>query len=113
MINLDSTLKSLEIDLVGAITTNQLPYTLSYVDLLTSDQSVSAVATNDGATNSMTTVSVLAAPSAGHTRVLKFLSVQNADTVAATLIFQLNDNGTVRTIAKVTLDVGDNFIYED
>ncbi len=113
MIILDSTLKSLEIDLAGAITTNQLPYVLGYVDLLSSDQSISAVGSNDGTSNSTTAVSILAAPASGHTRQVKFLSVQNADTVAATLTLQYNDNGTVRTITKVTLDVGDNFIYTD
>lgn len=113
MIILDSTLKSLEIDLVGAVTTTELPYVLGYVDLLSVDQSISAVGSNDGTTNGMTAVPVLAAPAAGHTRQVKFLSVFNADTVAATLILQYNDNGTVRTITKIALDVGDNFIYTD
>ena len=113
MIILDATTKSLEIDLAGAITTNQLPYVLGYVDLLSSDQSISAVGSNDGASNSTTAVSILAAPASGHTRQVKFLSVFNADTVAAVLTLQYNDNGTVRTITKVTLDVGDNFIYTD
>lgn len=113
MIILDTTLKSLEIKLAGVVTTTQLPYVLAYVDLLSSDQSISAVGSNDGATNNTTAVVVLAAPAAGHTRQVKFLSVFNADTVAATLTLQYNDNGTARIITKVVLDVGDNFIYTD
>ena len=113
MIILDSTLKSLEIKLAGGITTSQLPYVLGYVDLLASDQSVSAVGSNDGVTNDATAVPILAAPIAGHTRQVKFLSVFNGDTVAAVLTLQYNDNGTPRVITKVTLDVGDNFIYTD
>lgn len=113
MIILDSTLKSLEITLAGAVTTTELPYVLGYVDLLSSDQSISAVGSNDGTTNGGTAVSVLAAPASGHTRQVKFLSVHNADTVAAVLTVQYNDNGTKRIISKTTLDVGDNFLYTD
>lgn len=113
MIILDATTKSLEIVLGGAVTTNQLPYVLSYVDLLSTDQSISAVGSNDGTTNSAVAVTVLAAPASGHTRQVKFLSVQNADTVAATLTVRYNDNATTRTIMKVALAVGDNLIYTD
>jgi ATP-dependent protease HslVU (ClpYQ) peptidase subunit len=113
MIILDSILKSLEIILAGAITTNQLPFVLGYTDLLSADQSISAVGSNDGTTNSGTAVTVLAAPLLGHTRIVKFLSIQNSDTVAATVTIRYNDNGTTRIIVKVTLDVGDNLIYTD
>jgi len=113
MIILDATTKSLEIKLGGAITTNQLPFVLGYVDLLSTDQSISAVGSNDGVTNSGTAVAILAAPASGHTRQVKFLSVQNADTVAATLTLQYNDNGTERTIIQIALAVGDNLIYTD
>lgn len=113
MIILDATTKSLEIKLAGTVTANQLPYVLGYVDLLISDQSVSAVGSNDGTTNNATAVSVLAAPASGHTRQVKFLSVQNGDTAAATLTIQYNDNSTERAIITVTLAVGDNLIYTD
>jgi hypothetical protein len=110
MIVLDATTKSLEIVLAGAITTNQLPFVLSYVDLLSVDQSVSAVAPTDGVSNNGTAVTVLAAPAAGHTRTVKFISVENADTVAATLTLRYNNNGTFRTIVKITLQPGDNLV---
>ena len=113
MIVLDATTKTIEIDLNGAITTSQLPYTLHYVDLLSSDQSVSAVGGNDGTTNSTTAVTMLAAPASGHTRQVKEITVQNADTVAAVVTIQLNNNGTVRTLFKATLDVGDQISYTD
>jgi hypothetical protein len=113
MIILDATTKTLEIKLAGAITTSQLPYTVHYVDLLDSDQSVSDIAEGDGTSNSTTAVTVVAAPSASHTRQVKHLSVYNADTVAATLTVQVNNNGTARIIAKTTLDVGDTWEYND
>ncbi len=108
---LDSTLKSLEIKLAGAVTTTELPYTVAWVDILDSDQSVSDVGSADGTTNGGTAVSIVAAPSAGHTRKITFLSVPNEDTVAATLSVQYNNNGTKRRITKTTLDVGDNLVY--
>jgi hypothetical protein len=113
MIILDATTKSLEIVLASAITTNQLPFVLGYVDVLSSDMSVSAVGSNDGASNSTTPVTVLAAPVSGHTRQVKFLSVQNADTVPAVVTLQYNDNSTERTIVTITLAVGDNLIIDD
>ena len=113
MIILDATTKSVEIDLFGAITTSQLPYTLHYVDILSSDQSVSAVASNTGQTNSTTAVTILAAPSAGHTRQVKHLTVCNEDTVAAIVTIRINDNGTLRTMVTTTLTVGDTLEYSD
>lgn len=113
MIILDATTKSLEIKLTSAITTNQLPYTLHYVDLLSSDQSVSSVASNDGQSNSTSAVTVLAAPSSGHTRQVKHVTVYNADTVAAVVTVQVNDNATTRILVKTTLDVGDTLEYSD
>ncbi len=110
MIVLDSTLKSLEIKLAGAVTTTELPYVLGYVDLRSEDQSVSAVGSNDGTTNGGTAVSVLAAPASGHTRQVKSISVTNVDTVPAVVTVQLNDNGTKRIIVAMTLAVGDNLI---
>lgn len=110
---LDATTKSLEIVLAGAVATTQLPYVVSYVDLLSSDQSVSAVGSNDGASNNTTAVPILAAPASGHTRMVKFLSVSNIDTAAVTLTLRYNDNGTFRTILKVVLAVGDQVIYTD
>ncbi len=110
---LDTTLKSLEIKLNGAATTTEPPYTCSYVSLLSSDQSIAAVASNDGVTTGGTAVAVCAAPDGTHTRQIKGLSVPNVDTVAVVLTVQLNDNATKRIIWKGTLDVGDVFSYED
>jgi hypothetical protein len=110
MIILDATTKSLEIKLAGAITTNQLPWTVAYVDYLDSDQSVSDIAGNDGATNNTTAVTMVAAPAASHTRHVKRITVWNKDTAAATVTVQLNDNGTARELYKITLAVGDNLV---
>lgn len=108
---LDDTDKSLEVKLGGAVTTNQLDWAVGYVDLLSSDQSVSAVAEADGQTNNTTAVTIIAAPASGHTRQLKALSVYNADTVAAEVIIQINHGGTARIIWLGTIQAGDTLQY--
>lgn len=111
MILLDATTKSLEILLAGAITTTQLPYTAHYVDITTATAVVSSMAEGDGTSNSTTAVTIVAAPGASTTRQVKYLSVYNADTVAATVTVRLNNNGTTRILVKTTLQVGETLEY--
>lgn len=111
MIILDTTTKSLELLLSGAITTNQLVYNASWVDVSTTTFGISGDGSSDGLTNSTTAVTPVAAPSSGAFRQVKFLSVYNADTVAAILTVRINDNGTFRNICKTTLAVGDTLFF--
>ena len=111
MIILDATTKSLEIDLAGAITTTQLDVTCHAVDLLDSDQSVSDVVNTNVATNNTTAVTAMAAPAAGHTRTVKSLTVFNNDTVSATVTVQINSNGTIFILTKITLLTGESLVY--
>jgi hypothetical protein len=111
VIILDATTKSMEIDLAGAITTSQLPFVVTYVDVDQATFAATAASENDGTTNSTTNVTMVAAPSAGTSRQVKFLSVYNADTVDATVSIILNNNSTLRIIWKGTLDPGDTLQY--
>lgn len=113
MIILDTTTKSLEFKLGGAVTTNHLPFTASYVDISQSDFSLTGVASSDGQDNAGTAVTMVAAPAASTSRQIKFLSIPNLDTVVAVVTIQLNDNGTKRVIWTGTLAVGDNLIYTE
>jgi hypothetical protein len=113
MIILDATTKSLEILLGGTVTTNQLPFVSSYVDINQSTFAVSASSENDGVTNNSTAVTVVNAPGATTSRKLNYLSVFNADTVVAVLIVRVNNNSTTRICWKGTLAVGDTLIYID
>lgn len=113
MLILDATTRSLEIDLNGAITTNQLPFVASYVDLAKTTSEVVASSMNTGQSNSTTAVTLVAAPGANQTRHLKYLSIRNADTVSTVLWIQVNDNSTLREIWKGTLAVGDSLVYTD
>ena len=112
MIILDATDKQLEIVLGGVVTTNELPFVAAFVD---HDGATPAFTPGeqDGLSNGATSVVVMASPAASIQRQLKFLSVFNADTVAATLTVQYDNAATNRTILSVTLAVGDNLIYTD
>lgn len=103
MFILDTTLKSLQILLGGAVTTNQLVYEANYADLTATGTTLIA---NDGLTNSTTAVTPVAAPAASTVRKLMSLNVYNADTAAAIVTVRLNNNGTFRNLAVVTLGIG-------
>lgn len=108
---LDATTKSLEIILAGAITTTALPFAISYVDINQSTGEVTAMSEGDGTSNNTTAVTVAAAPAATTTRQIDFMSVYNADTVAATVTVRINNNGTFRILCKVVLQPGDTLFY--
>jgi hypothetical protein len=110
MIILDTITKTLEVILAGAITTTQLPFTVSYVDV-NADFEVIAASELDGTTNSGTAVTMVPAPNATISRQIKFLSIPNVDTAAATVTVRLNNNTTTRIIWKGALAVGDVLTY--
>ena len=111
---LDATTKSLEIKLGGAVTTNQLPVAVSYVDISQSTFAVSAMSSTDTQSNGATAVTIVAAPGATTTRVPKRIWVRNADTVSATVTIQLNNTATaLRPEVVFTLLTGETLIYED
>lgn len=114
MIILDTTTRSLEIDLTGAVAANQLPFVASYVDMAKGTMEVIAASTNTGTSSDTTAVTLVAAPAnANFTRQLKYLSIRNADTAAVPMWIQVNDNATLREIWKGTLAVDDSLVYTD
>ncbi len=108
MIRLDATTRKLQAVLAGAVTTNQLPCTVSYSDKTSTDYVGATQLTN---TNSTTAVDICAAPGASTVRDIDYLSIRNRDTAAATVTVMLDDNGTDYEIVKATLAVGDQLTY--
>ena len=108
MIRLDATTRKLQAVLAGAVTTNQLPCTVSYSDKTSTDYVGATQLTN---TNSTTAVDICAAPGATTVRDIDYLSIRNRDTAAATVTVMLDDNGTDYEIVKAALAVGDQLIY--
>lgn len=105
---LDNELKNLEVYLGATVTTNELPITVAYADHGTETFTPGCV---DGETAGETPVVILAAPAAGIQRQLKYASIYNADTVAATVYVQLNNDGTSRIICKALLDPEETLQY--
>jgi len=110
MLILDSTLKSIELILSGAVTTNQLPFVTSYIDVTSTTYVPNS---NDGVSNNAVAVTTIAAPIASTQRQIKLITVHNADTVSATVTLRLNNNGTFRTICKVVLSTLSQLVYTD
>ena len=104
MIRLNATTRKLQAVLAGAITTNQLPVSVSYSDKTTASYTGAMQLTN---TNSTTPVDICAAPAASTVRDIDFIGIRNRDTVAATVTVLYDDNGTDYEIITAALDVGD------
>ena len=115
MIILDATTKSLELVLSGAVATTQLDWVCSYVDVTTPTTAPTGFTSGetDGTSNNTSTVVVLAAPASTHQRQVKFLSVTNIDTAAATVQIKYNNNSTRRLIYGATLGIGYTLTYTD
>lgn len=105
---LDSTTDSLDVVLGVAITTNQLPFTVSFNDYTSSAVTPTK---NVSVTNSTSAVNLIAAPAASHQRQLRYCSVFNADTVSAAVTIRFNNNGTNRNVIVCTLLINESIQY--
>lgn len=110
MILLDTVNKSLEVLLAGAVTTTELDFVVAYAD---HSPSAFVPASSDGVTNGAVAVTMIAAPAASTQRQVKFVSIYNGDTVAATVTVQVNNNATLRVVVKIVLAVGSTLVYVD
>lgn len=111
MIVLNTTNTSLEMVLGAGVTTNELPFLVHYD--ITSRQGETTFGQSHGVSTGGTDKTILAAPSvAGERRIVKAISVHNADTASATVQIHYDDGGTERTIIKVTLATLENLFYE-
>jgi hypothetical protein len=103
---LDATTKSIEVAMSGAAATTNPDFTAAFAD---DTGSAFTEGANDGALNGTNAVTLVAAPAAATRRVIKSITIENKDTAAVTLTISYNNNATLRTIAKVTLNVGDTW----
>lgn len=107
---LDSTSKSLEIVLAGAITTNQLKVVSEWVDM---DASATTGGSTVAVTNSTTAVTIVAAPAASTQRRILGVNVYNDDTVSATVTVRVNNSGTMYQCVKIAVPSGYTLQYTD
>ena len=110
MVILDTTTKSLQIILGGAVTTNELVYTGAYADLTSSGTTLAEV---DGVTTGGTAVTAVAAPAASTARKVLYLNVYNADTVTAVVTIRINNNGTFRNLVSTSLATGSTLVVNN
>jgi len=103
---LDTTTKTIQVAMSGAAATANPDFTAAFAD----NNGTSFVeAASDGALSGSTDVVVVAAPASGFRRIIKKIFIENKDTAAVTITVKYDNNGTQRTIAKVTLQVGDTW----
>jgi hypothetical protein len=106
MLVLDTTTKSITVAMSGAPTTTNPDFVTAYSD----DNGTTFVeGSSDGALNGTTQVTLVASPAASTRRLIKSIFIENRDTASVTITVTLNNNGTLRNIAKVTLAVGDTW----
>ena len=106
MLVLDTTTKSVTVAMSGAAAITNPDFVTAYSD----DTGTSFTeGSSDGALNGTTQVTLVAAPAASTKRLIKSIFIQNKDTASVTLTITVNNNGTLRNLAKVTLAVGDTW----
>ncbi|MBI3165166.1 MAG: hypothetical protein HYZ24_10825 [Chloroflexi bacterium] len=108
MMILDTTSKTIQAVLGGAVTTNQLRVTSSYEDITTTTY---APGSNRGVTNNTTAVTVVGSPAASTQRKVLSISIYNKDTADAAVTVQSYDGTNTDEMVKITLDPGDTLYY--
>lgn len=103
---LDSTTKTIQVAMSSSAATTNPDFVANYADNTGSSFTEGA---NDGALNGTTPVTIVSAPGSATRRIIKNITIENKDTAAVTITVSYNNNGTLRTIAKVTLNVGDTW----
>jgi hypothetical protein len=101
---------SLQIDLAGAVSANELMYTASYVDVQRSSQRRKPGAA-DGVSTGATAKDMVAAPQSDVDREIEALTIHNADTASATVSVILKHGADLRTVMKVVLATLENLTY--
>lgn len=106
MIILDATTKTIKVNMTGAAATTNPDFAVAYADNTGSAFTEGAL---DGALNGVTDVTVVSAPAASTRRIIKDIRIENRDTASVTLNIKYDNNATQRTLARVTLEIGDTW----
>lgn len=110
MLILASTTDTIDVVLGTAHTTNPHRIVASYRDITATAFTPGRRVVNS---NGTTQVNAVQAPAASTTRVIDFVSIFNADTVAKTVTVSFNDNGTRYSLLSVDLGVGERIEYQE
>ncbi len=107
---INTTTQTLEIKLAGAVSANELPIVLAYID---GEASNFFPVLQHSISNGTTEVTILSAPEPRGKRMVKFMYIRNTDTATATVIVQLADGATDREIVKIALLQDETLVYTD
>jgi hypothetical protein len=110
MIILSAQTDNLQVVLGGNVTSNQLHCFAAWRDR--TDNTFIAGRTVS-VTNNTTDVNIVSAPGASTQRLIDYLSVYNADTVASTITIKLDANGVEYILFKGLLAIGERLEYTD
>lgn len=103
---LDSTTKSIKAVMSGAAATTNPDFTAAWAD---NNGTTFVEGASDGALSGTSSATLVAAPASSTRRVIKSITIENKDTAPVTVTISYDNNGTLRVIAKVTLNVGDTW----
>jgi hypothetical protein len=103
---LDGTAISIQVAMSTSAATTNPTFVATYADNAGSGITEGAT---DGVLSGSTDVSVVPAPTGTNRRVVKDITIYNGDTAAVTIFVKYDNNATQRTLAKVTLAVGDTW----
>ena len=102
---LDSTTKTIKA-VLGEAATTQPVYVTTWGDSTATDVTPGG---SDGALNSTTDVTIVAAPGASTQRIVKDISIYNGDGISHTLTIKYDNNGTQRILWTGTVTSGSSF----
>lgn len=103
---LDGTAISIQVAMSTSAATTNPTFVATYADNAGSGITEGAT---DGQLNGSTDVTVVPAPTGSNRRVIKDITIYNGDSAAVTVFVKYDNNATQRTLAKVTLAVGDTW----
>lgn len=104
MIVLDTTSKSITVAMTAVAATTNPDFTVAYAD---NNGATFIEGANDGVLNGTTAVTLVAAPAASTRRIVSSITIENKDTAPVTFTVGYVNGANTRTLAKVTLQVGD------
>lgn len=103
---LDATTRKLQAYLAGAAATTNPTVTVQYYDIpnqTKTDNSLVKVAPQYTVLAGTTETDVCSAPAQGVVRVVNFINIYNTDSAGVDCFVVVDDNGTNRILAKITL----------
>jgi len=103
---LDGTAISIQVAMSTSAATTNPTFVATYADNAGSGITEGAT---DGQLNGSTDVTVVPAPTGTNRRVIKDITIYNGDSAAVTVFVKYDNNATQRTLAKITLAVGDTW----